>query len=119
MQSVMKKELEDANLFSFLFLLTIMTFHDTIFFVYHMKNCRHWLIICNTFRVSTFNNSVEFIRHLYFFFFYYFIVTDNVKFNMRRNNGNTIDFLIAEKFVCNLNNAFFTQFLTVQIESDG
>ena len=68
-----------------------MAFHDAIVLVHHMKKGSHRLVVGNAFRICTFDDRLQFIRHLHLFFFHDFIVADNVQFHMRSHYRDTVE----------------------------
>ena len=76
-----------------MFLLAIMAFHDTVLLVYHVEQRSHRLIVRDTFRIGTFHDAMELVRHLHLLLFHYLIVADDVQLHVGGDNRNTVGVL--------------------------
>lgn len=89
------------------------------FHVEHLHFGRYRLVVGDTLRVGTFHYADDLLGELDIFLFHDLIIADEVEGDVRRDDGETIDDLVGEKFVGDLDDPFLAEGLAVEVVADG
>ena len=98
-----------------LLFLAIMALDDAIVFVNHLKASGHWLIIRDALLIGALHNANQFVRQLQLTFLHHLIITDDVHPYIGSHHRDTVDLIIAKELICNLDNTFLAQQLTIEV----
>ena len=100
-------------------LLAVMAFELYLRLGNNLKTGDDLLIVGNAFGIDAFGNAHDFIRDLYHPFFHHFKLADNIQFGTGSHQGYFIDLIIRKKYLGELDDPFFSQFIAAQVVANG
>ena len=102
-----------------LLLVAVVATYDAENLVNGVEDGLHRLVVGDALRVVAFNDTLQCIRSLYGLLLYDFVVLDDTQSDVRSHYGESVDFLIGEILVGNLDDALLANLLGWQVVADG
>ena len=102
-----------------LLLVAVVATHDAEHLVNGMEEGLHRLVVGDALRVVALHDALQRIRSLYGLLLYDFVVLDDTQSDVRSNDRESVDFLIGEILVGNLDDALLANLLGWQVVADG
>ena len=114
-----EKLLAKLHFAQFLLLVAVVAAHDALHLVYGVEEGLHRLVVGDTLRVVALYDALQRIRSLDGLLLYDFVVFDDTQSDVRRNDRESVDFLIGKILVGNLDDALLANLLAWQVVADG
>ena len=114
-----EKLLAKLHFAQFLLLVAVVAAHDALHLVYGVEEGLHRLVVGDALRVVALYDALQRIRSLDGLLLYDFVVFDDTQSDVRRNDRESVDFLIGKILVGNLDDALLANLLTWQAVADG
>ena len=102
-----------------LLFVAVVATYDTEHLVYGMEEGLHRLVVGDTLRVVALYDALQRIRSLDGLLLYDFVVFDDTQSDVRRNDRESVDFLIGKILVGNLDDALLANLLAWQVVADS
>ena len=102
-----------------LLLVAVVATYDAEHLVNGVEEGLHRLVVGDALRVVAFHDALQCVRSLYGLLLYDFVVLDDTQSDVRSNDRESVDFLIGEVLVGNLDDALLANLLTWQVVADG
>ena len=102
-----------------LLFVAVVATYDTEHFVYGMEEGLHRLVVGDALRVVALYDALQCIRSLDGLLLYDFVVFDDTQSDVRRNDRESVDFLIGKILVGNLDDALLANLLAWQVVADS
>jgi aspartate carbamoyltransferase regulatory subunit len=101
-----------------LLFVAVVATYDTEHFVYGMEEGLHRLVVGDALRVVALYDALQRIRSLDGLLLYDFVVFDDTQSDVRRNDRESVDFLIGKILVGNLDDALLANLLAWQVVAE-
>ena len=102
-----------------LLLVAVVATHDAEHLVYGVEEGLHRLVVGDALRVVALYDALQRIRSLDGLLLYDFVVFDDTQSDVRRNDRESVDFLIGKILVGNLDDALLANLLAWQVVADS
>ena len=102
-----------------LLLIAVMAAYDTEYLIYGVEEGLHRLVVGDALRVVALYDALQRIRSLDGLLLYDFVVFDDTQSDVRRNDRESVDFLIGKILVGNLDDALLANLLAWQVVADS
>ena len=114
-----EKLLAKLHFAQFLLLVAVVAAHDALHLVYGVEEGLHRLVVGDALRVVALYDALQCVRSLDGLLLYDFVVFDDTQSDVRRNDRESVDFLIGKILVGNLDDALLADLLGRQVVADG
>ena len=111
--------LAKLNIAQLLLLVAVMAAYDTEYLIYGVEEGLHRLVVGDALRVVALYDALQCIRSLDGLLLYDFVVFDDTQSDVRRNDRESVDFLIGKILVGNLDDALLANLLAWQVVADS
>ena len=111
--------LAKLNIAQLLLLVAVMAAYDTEYLIYGVEEGLHRLVVGDALRVVALYDALQCIRSLDSLLLYDFVVFDDTQSDVRRNDRESVDFLIGKILVGNLDDALLANLLAWQVVADS
>ena len=102
-----------------LLLIAVMAAYDTEYLIYGVEEGLHRLVVGDALRVVALYDALQRIWSLDGLLLYDFVVFDDTQSDVRRNDRESVDFLIGKILVGNLDDALLANLLAWQVVADS
>ena len=114
-----EKLLAELYFAQLLLLVAVVATNDAEHLVNGVEEGLHRLVVGDALRVVALHDALECIWSLYGLLLHDFVVLDDTQSDVRSNDRESVDFLIGEVLVGNLDDALLANLLGWQVVADG
>ena len=82
-----------------------------------MEMSAHRLVVSDTLRVAALHDAIDVVGKFHFVLFDHFVVLNDVDYSIRCNDSDAVECSFREFYIGNLDDAFFSILLAVEVET--